>query len=168
MSPSNFRVILILVAGCGSAVDSGSPDASTGDAAAPDSGAYHQGVYTCCGPSRGLTCCTAQAGLLGYETTADGGLVVHGARPDGKTEANCFHYGGTAGACTPRGSSYEAKDICSLCCDGLAPVSPSKLAADGSCVQTAPISLLECLPCGNGICDADEDKCSCPADCHGP
>jgi hypothetical protein len=157
--------VLLSTIACG-AVANGVPDASIADASFVDSGVYHQGVYTCCGPNDGVSCCTADAGLLGYETLADGAIVSHGARPDNKTEANCFHYGGTANSCTPRGSSREGKDICSLCCDGLTAVSPMELASDGSCTQTAPISLLKCLPCGNGICDPDEDKCSCPADCH--
>ena len=50
------------------------------------------------------------------------------------------------------------------CCDGLRPAGISEIDP-----MTGACELLDgamvCLPCGNGVCDAAEDACSCPEDC---
>ena len=76
------------------------------------------GVYRCCLPDAGTSCCT-------------------GAR-----DGFCFKYGGSSGQCTKEGDEFEAKDICAGCCDGLVRVSschgpPSVMTCthcgDGTC-----------------------------------
>ena len=50
------------------------------------------------------------------------------------------------------------------CCAGLVPSLLSEIdAATGECV--ALDGAMVCLPCGDGVCDRDEDECSCPEDC---
>lgn len=126
-------------------------------------GTYHHGVYTCCGPGQGVSCCTADAGLLGY--ASDGAVS---GDTSGRTEANCFQYGGGAGSCYDNGAMFDGKDSCALCCAGLRPVKPlgpNRSYPDGPCILTSAISAFVCLPCGNGICDSYENSCSCPEDC---
>lgn len=135
----------------------------TTDSAPGSDGTYLRGVYTCCGPGRGVSCCTADAGLLGY--ALDG--AVFGGRP-GQTEANCFQYGGTAGACYDNGAMFDAKDVCALCCSGLERVNalaPNDAGTGPACLLVGPPSAMTCVPCGNRICDPDENSCTCPADC---
>jgi hypothetical protein len=143
----------------------GSPTTSEGDAAAVVDGAgtYHHGVYTCCGAGQGVSCCTADAGLLGF--AADG--AVFGDRA-GHNEANCFQYGGSAGVCYGDNAMFDAKDTCAVCCAGLAPVSQLAVSDGGAvpaCVLVGAPSAFACVPCGNGTCDPDENHCTCPADC---
>lgn len=130
------------------------------------SGTYHSGsAYTCCGPGKGLTCCTADAGLLGYDVQPDGAIVGFGARPGGTTEANCFQYGGIINACAEVGVQFDGKDPCVLCCPGLVRVDVFLPSDAGAEACQSAISIFECLPCGNGICELEENHCTCPADC---
>ena len=53
------------------------------------------------------------------------------------------------------------------CCPGLSRRCGS-IAPDGSCdaaVSWNPWAYPECLPCGDGICQRAENRCSCPEDC---
>jgi hypothetical protein len=167
-----FRIcaLALVLGGCGSspppaaAVDAAM--AGEGDAAR-DSGTYHKGVYTCCGPEAGLSCCTAEPGLLGYDILPDGAIVPVGRR-EGGVEANCFPYGGALGACAGDGVQFDGKDPCSICCPGLAvafQLAPNPSDAGPACIATGPASLLTCTPCGDGVCQQDENHCSCPSDC---
>lgn len=140
------------------------------DAAFPgdDSGTYRSGsAYTCCGAGRGVTCCTADAGLLGYEVQPDGAIMPVGDLRAGP-EANCFQYGGVVGKCAGEGVTFDGKDACVLCCQGLVRVNEFILsdASPDACVPV--LSIFACLPCGNGICDPEENPCTCPADCPRP
>jgi hypothetical protein len=159
--------------GCGSR-PAATPEAqatSSDDAAASgevagtneDSVTYTHGVDTCCGQGHGLSCCTADAGLLGF--ALDGSVFGAGS---GRTEANCFQYGGVSGACYNQDSTFEAKNSCAICCAGLTHVSPL-VVNDGdagqACMLAGPPSAFTCVPCGNGTCDPDENHCTCPADC---
>ena len=38
------------------------------------------------------------------------------------------------------------------------------MGPDGNCVAAVPCGSI-CRPCGNGICDANENICNCPEDC---
>ena len=49
------------------------------------------------------------------------------------------------------------------CCSGLKEVPYAFAGPDGSCVAATCGSI--CKPCGNGVCDANENKCNCPEDC---
>jgi hypothetical protein len=89
------------------------------------------GVYRCCLPGEGTSCCK------------------------GTATGTCFQYGGISGTCTTEGDSFEAKDICSGCCEGLVRVPD----CDG------PPSVLRCTRCGDGSCGPGEDSCNCAADC---
>jgi hypothetical protein len=144
-------------------------DAADGYDSASDNdvGTYQHGVYTCCGPGKGLTCCKASKGLLGYEVESDGAVVAYGHRTDA-TSANCFRYGGHAGACLPANGQFDGKDICSICCPGLTAanqLAPVQGDSGTSCELTGIPSLFTCIECGNGICESNENECTCPADC---
>jgi hypothetical protein len=153
--------------------DAASDTAIASDAATPeeDSGTYHSaaGTYTCCGPGKGLTCCTADAGLFGYEYE-DGANVAVGdvELAFGTKPANCFRYGGILGDCAGDGVQFDGKDACTFCCPGLTRVIkavPNDGGPGPACVPIVPISLFTCMPCGNGICEPEENHCTCPADC---
>lgn len=49
------------------------------------------------------------------------------------------------------------------CCAGLKEVPLSFEDSDGNCVAATCGSI--CRPCGNGICDENENRCNCPEDC---
>lgn len=110
-------------------------------------GGYDQGPYHCCDPDQGTSCCS------GYR------------------QGFCFAYGGTSGACRGPGDSYDGKDICSLCCDGLQAASvlvPTMPGASDDCGPPAsgpPPGNLICIACGDGECGAGESRCNCPSDC---
>lgn len=46
-------------------------------------------------------------------------------------------------------------------------LAPEEYAQDGTCMQSLAQRILRtvCVPCGNGVCDADESPCNCPSDC---
>jgi hypothetical protein len=145
----------------GSSGAGASYDAGTGQ----DTGTYSQGPYTCCGDGQRLSCCTKDKGLLGFDISDDGTIT-----PVGDTslaQANCFRYGGTAGMCMPQGEQVEGKDICAICCAGLKKSPALEPGDGGTCVASggASLSVAVCLPCGNGVCDKDENRCNCPSDC---
>jgi hypothetical protein len=51
------------------------------------------------------------------------------------------------------------------CCDGLVEV-PLAESENGECIAADCGSV--CRPCGNGVCDENENWCSCPEDCEAP
>ncbi len=132
----------------------------------PGASGYRQGSNMCCGAGQGLTCCTADAGLLGYDVLSDGAIVAVGDLEIG-FEANCFQYGGFLGACAGDGVEFDGKDPCVVCCAGLVRIHPILLgdAGPAACMDVTPPSIFRCVPCGNGVCDPDENRCTCPADC---
>jgi hypothetical protein len=146
--------------------DAGGGTRADGEASADDT--YMDGIYTCCGKNAGLTCCTADAGLLGYELLPDGNIITHGDRP-GSTEANCFQYGGVINECTAEGDFLDRHDTCAICCPGLTPI--DAWCGDGPCVETdsgdpPPLpSMKYCARCGDGQCGAGESHRNCPHDC---
>lgn len=137
--------------GCGGGVEDGSGGGSTttstststseGGGGAGGDGSYHQGVYLCCAKGEGTACC------------------------EGEPQGTCFQYGGTVGDCAPEGDVREGKDICSLCCPGLAEVEYLAPDASGACEPQAPPSVLLCVACGDGVCGKGENVCNCPDDC---
>ena len=168
----------VLLGACGSAARlppmtienandaSGVYTARDGAVSPDDSGTYHSGsAYTCCGAGNGVTCCAADAGLLGYDVRPDGAIVGFGARPAGITEANCFQYGGILGACADLGVQFDGKEPCVLCCTGLVRVNVFLPSDAGPDACQPVIGIFACLPCGNGICDPQENHCTCPSDC---
>ena len=69
---------------------------------------------------------------------------------------------GTGESC--RDENY-ACDIGNLpCCSGLKEVPLSFESSDGQCIAANCGSI--CRPCGNGICDENENRCNCPEDCR--
>lgn len=122
------------------------PAAQDTDTANPD-GSYEDGVYHCCAEGDGTDCCA------GYD------------------QGMCFQYGGVYEQCIGEGETIGGKIICALCCDGLTQVWDAHVTTDtdpaypDGCVEEGPPDLLICVPCGNGICDASENRCNCPDDC---
>lgn len=136
--------------------DKSSPAVSTaGDATVvDDSGTYRlNSGDTCCGPGKALSCCTAEAGLLGYERAPDGAWYPVGDRPGPVKEANCYTYGGPFGACVAEGHTFDGKMLCAICCEGL------------SRQHRCDDIFFTCMACGNGVWDPGEDHCGCPEDC---
>lgn len=147
---------LALACGGSTGSEPPAPDGGASDASGfasdvgPDSGRYTQGVYLCCGPGEGRSCCPPN-------TLPD---------PNVGRTATCFQYGGVTGRCTAEGQSLEAKDICSVCCSGLTRVESSAPGGDGgACVPTDFPSVFRCTACGDGTCGLGENRCNCPADC---
>jgi hypothetical protein len=50
------------------------------------------------------------------------------------------------------------------CCAGLKAVSLCNEGSSGSCICANCGSI--CRPCGNGVCDKNENRCNCPEDCE--
>jgi hypothetical protein len=75
--------------------------------------------------------------------------------------------GGNA-ACVAEGEGYDLKlGVEGPCCDGLTAVSTTLApTSDGQCMEDLNPARI-CLACGDGACGADENPCSCPADCAG-
>jgi hypothetical protein len=74
---------------------------------------------------------------------------------------NCPEDCGTAPDC--RDENYGCTPDPIPCCSGL---KSSALFADpnGDCSEMANCGTI-CIPCGNGVCDANEGICNCPEDC---
>ncbi|MEA3343808.1 MAG: Kazal-type serine protease inhibitor family protein [archaeon] len=68
---------------------------------------------------------------------------------------------GTGESC--RGEDYACYIGNLPCCSGLKEVPLSFESSDGQCIAANCGSI--CRPCGNGICDENENKCNCPQDC---
>lgn len=116
-----------------------------------DSSAGHEmvGVYRCCAPGTGTSCCEDM----------DAGM--------------CFQHGGIYGDCIGEGEALEAKVTCSHCCDGLTRV-PDVRPGDAYPPNIDGLpegcdgfgdSAFVCLRCGDGVCGTGETHCNCPEDC---
>jgi hypothetical protein len=129
--------------------DTGDGSLVFGDAAAGEP--YSQGDNICCGKGTGTACCPPG-------TLAD---------PSAGTSSTCFQYGGVTGQCTPEGSSLDAKDLCSICCEGLVRIDSTVPDREtDACFRIELPSVFVCAACGNGTCDlTGENSCNCPADC---
>ena len=68
--------------------------------------------------------------------------------------------------CVERGEHVFPWDPNGLaCCEGLVATVIAELDETvGACAVTD--GALVCLPCGDGVCDEDENLCSCPDDCE--
>jgi hypothetical protein len=110
------------------------------DAALPPGVAFMEGTIKCCAKGLGQSCCTARE----------------------KDVGECAEFQG----CTPAGHTVRAKIVCSICCEGLVPMSPARYV-DGKCESPQALDSNVCAPCGDGVCNASagENPCSCPADC---
>lgn len=149
----NLILSLLAVTGCSSSPSSPSPQETNFVSTGTDvPGRYKDGVYSCCARSEGKACCE------GLET------------------GMCFRFGGIYGECRKQGEQLEGKMPCARCCDGLQRLSSVVVgekespASDGlseGCDHGgSPPSLLTCSDCGNGVCDAVENRCNCPQDCE--
>ncbi|MEY4580204.1 MAG: hypothetical protein RL701_4907 [Pseudomonadota bacterium] len=78
---------------------------------------------------------------------------------------------GIYGRCREVGEDIERKVVGARCCDGavaaglFAVVLKSQDYPTG-CMRQGPPSLAVCLACGNGNCEADENRCNCDKDCR--
>lgn len=108
------------------------------------------GVYRCCAPGAGTSCCADTA------------------------RGMCFQNGGIYGQCRGAGESFDAKVICSGCCDGLTRIPPfvegnvDPPEVDGlpaGCDRAGIDSVFVCAHCGDGMCGVGENRCNCPVDC---
>jgi len=69
---------------------------------------------------------------------------------------------GTCVKCRDENAACTPEDI--PCCEGLIKVPMAFEDEDGRCVAATCGSI--CRPCGNGICDDNENRCNCPEDCQ--
>jgi hypothetical protein len=68
--------------------------------------------------------------------------------------------------------AFEGKVAGAQCCEGLV-VASQDVETDevidgyppGCGPGTAPPSVMICLECGNGVCEAGENRCNCATDC---
>lgn len=78
-------------------------------------------------------------------------------------------YGCRDGACIRGVECRDESYTCTIeeipCCEGLKEV-PLAEEGDGGCIAADCGSI--CRPCGNGICDENENRCNCPEDCERP
>jgi hypothetical protein len=76
---------------------------------------------------------------------------------------------GAEPACVAEGEGYDLKlGVEGPCCDGLTAVNTTLAPnAEGQCMEEDLNPAKICLACGDGACGADENPCSCPADCPG-
>ena len=88
----------------------------------------------------------------------------NGVCEEGETTENCPEDCPTTTTTLP-----ECRDedyLCTIedipCCEGLVEV-PLAFPEDGECIAATCGSI--CRPCGDGICQANENNCSCPVDC---
>jgi len=65
---------------------------------------------------------------------------------------------------TCRDEEYECTIFDIPCCGDLKEVALAFPDEDGQCIAASCGSI--CLPCGNGVCDEDENECNCPEDCE--
>jgi hypothetical protein len=65
--------------------------------------------------------------------------------------------------CRDENSYCTPEDI--PCCEGLVEV-PMAFLENGSCIAASCGQI--CRPCGDGICQENENECSCPSDCGEP
>lgn len=128
----------------------GGSRADAGDQGDSGGGYEMVGVYRCCAPGTGTSCCEG----------VDAGM--------------CFQHGGIYGDCIGEGEVFEAKVICSRCCDGLTRV-PDFRPGDASPPEVDGLpegcdgfgdSAFVCLRCGDGVCGIGETHCNCPEDCN--
>lgn len=148
-----WGAVVLSTPGCGATTPLTGDAEADADASAGDAPFEMRGPYRCCATGTGTSCC---AGL---------------------PREKCQPYGGAYGDCRHAGESYEAKVICSKCCDGLVRV-PSYVVGDADppsldqlpagCDLGAPPSILTCIACGDGVCGTGESFCNCPADCDAP
>ena len=68
-------------------------------------------------------------------------------------------------ACRSEGQSFEGKSLGEACCAGLTPVDSTYPSPQGTCMRSAPPSVMVCARCGDGVCGTGENWCNCPADC---
>lgn len=70
-------------------------------------------------------------------------------------------------ACVPEGAAYLDFEDAPFCCAGLELISldkrtgPNCIEATGGTGNNSGF----CTDCGNGVCDLNESRCNCPADC---
>jgi len=75
-------------------------------------------------------------------------------------------------ACIPEGEAYVDYEDAPLCCPGAEVISLArdKIHGNPKCVEPVGGDLDEsgyCTVCGNGSCDAPENRCNCAQDCGG-
>lgn len=141
----------LALAACGKVAHEDDGTGALADAAAETAPNYEiRGAYRCCAKDAGTTCCE---GL-------DAGI--------------CFQYGGIYGDCRREGEKFEAKVICSGCCEGLEKehllepgnaVPPEKDGLPEGCDDVGVPSLFVCIRRGDGVCGSGENYCNSPEDC---
>jgi hypothetical protein len=161
MRPCSNVVSLFVLAnlvGCGSEKSGLGPSPNDAAVASPDSSSDSQPDGFLDGPSDGPCALDAFPGIR-----------ICCGRPNDLPGANCIllstlEYYATTCVLEDQGFDLKNRSLGEHCCGGLVAVRDSTLLADGTC-EVAPPSVAVCLPCGDGICAANEDRCSCPVDC---
>jgi hypothetical protein len=96
-----------------------------------------EAAYRCCLEGKGTSCC------------------------DGVKYNTCFSFGGHRGRCLVESESFDAKETCVVCCEGL-----SRAPLCGADGQFGGVpSAFVCIRCGDGVCSLGEGPCNCFKDC---
>lgn len=76
---------------------------------------------------------------------------------------------GDPGACRAEGEGYDEKALApGPCCEGLTAANTStQLDSGGVCTEEDLNPAKVCILCGDGVCGAEENACSCAEDCGG-
>ena len=110
-------------------------------------GEYYNGIYLCCAKGDGTSCCDEY----------DGG---------------CDQYGGVYGDCIGAGDEFDGKVFCAFRCEGLEVEEPQVETTEvfeaytKGCGPGAPMSVVICVACDDGVCGPGENWCICPNDCE--
>lgn len=138
-----FNRLLLLVG----LVTNGMVACADGDSSQVSTG-YEDGAYHCCAEGEDTAACCADY---------DVGM--------------CYEHGGLYGACREAGEEFEAKVICSFCCEGTEQREPAVETTEvfegypAGCGPAGTESVFVCVACGDGVCGPGEGKCVCPEDC---
>lgn len=103
---------------------------------------YRSGGSLCCAKGEGEECCE------GFDGPGD-----------------CFRHGGIKGRCLQEGEGTDFKFHCIHCCEGLSR-SSEVVRKNGICTEVGTPSWQTCFRCGDGVCSAFENSCTCPNDCQ--
>ena len=88
----------------------------------------------------------------------------NGVCEDGENVCNCAADCNFGVECFEAGQRLPNVEGAPGCCGDLVPVGCDRAIPGGLCEPC--IGFSTCSPCGNGVCDLDENNCNCPVDCE--
>ena len=126
------------------------------------SGGIYPGAPSCCEGLVSIPCGGAIDGVCepcdgGFSCTACGDGVCDAPENECTCPEDC-----AVPSCVPEGGSGGVYPGAPSCCEGLVSI-PCGGPVDGVCEPC--VGGFSCTACGDGVCDAPENQCTCPDDC---